>query len=240
MPASWLVTNPPIPTNASVAPAVSNAKRCSQGVGEEWDMLALLKTKPLRSQNPQRSNQRKLFGFQREISGNLAAFYRHFLRGGSTDRSGFSMENLNRVGAVRHAFDRVLAVLVGHREVRIIRYAGISEHPGMHIALEPEEHLRGRECETQLRSIWHLRLVFFFITWRSRGGMNIMEHRVRVLYRNLLASLHTKYIRPVFAAFLVNHRWRSRSAVRFGGNAFQRHITIGQTVIRAFYIESCF
>src|SRR5258707_12700820 len=102
MPASWLVTNPPIPTNTSVAPAVSNAKRCSQGVGEEWDMLALLKTKPLRSQNPQRSNQRKLFGFQREISGNLAAFYRHFLRGGCTDPSGVSMGNLEPGSWVRN------------------------------------------------------------------------------------------------------------------------------------------
>src|SRR5258705_9239326 len=118
MPASWLVTNPPIPTNTSVAPAVSNAKRCSQGVGEVWDMLAQLKTKPLRSQNPQRSNQRKLFGFQREISGNLAAFYRHFLRGGSTDRSGFLLEKLNPLGAVPHALCPVLAVLVGDPEVR--------------------------------------------------------------------------------------------------------------------------
>ena len=102
---------------------------------------------------------RRLFGLERKVGRHVATLDLDFLCRRRSHGSRFAMIRLEGVSAVRHVLDGVFAILITYREVRMIHYAHVGEHPRMHVALEPQERFGAWEGEREVRTASHLRSV---------------------------------------------------------------------------------
>src|ERR1035441_2741405 len=146
MPASWLVTRPPMPINASVASAVSTANQYSHGL--VWiAAFAFIDVWSPATHCAGAALIAKLFDFEGKIHGYIAVLDFHVLR----LRAELAVRGFNGVFAGRHILDDELAVLVADAKVRAVKHADPREHPRMHVALETQKHFRLRVCIGQIR-----------------------------------------------------------------------------------------
>src|ERR1041385_8990037 len=104
-----------MPINASVASAVSTAKRCNPGWFVERDMNnnfrnPSLKTNRCECNHPQRFETFSLLDFEHEVLLRFAVLHFNFLVRAFL-RPGLAMQRGDRVFAGRDVLDRVLAVL---------------------------------------------------------------------------------------------------------------------------------
>lgn len=129
----------------------------------------------------------RLLRFQREVHLDVAIFDFDCLLHASRGR--FTVHGHAGVFAGGDVLDRKPAILAGDREIGMIRHVDVSEHPRMHIALEPQEILRLGESENLIRAARHLRLVVFLVAGCRRRGMDVVQHRVGILHHDLLAGL---------------------------------------------------
>src|SRR6267378_523072 len=124
MPTPWLVTSPPTTSKASVASAVSTAKRCNQRLKS----VRAIRNKTTIRENenrcglsqPQRFPEKcvPLFHFQREVSRRAVCLHFNFFF--HARRRSLPVHRDNRVLAGRDVFDRERAVLARHREIRMV------------------------------------------------------------------------------------------------------------------------
>src|SRR5437899_10912504 len=72
---------------------------------------------------------RRLFGLERKVGHHVATLDLDFLCRRPSHGSRFAMTCLEGVSAVRHVLDGVLAIFTTYREVRMIYYTHVGEHP---------------------------------------------------------------------------------------------------------------
>src|ERR1035438_4145137 len=156
MPASWLVTKPPMPINASVASAVSTVNQYSHGL--VWiAAFAFINVWSPATRCAGTAQIAKLFDCEGKVRGHIAVFHFHVLRLNTK----LAVRRLDRVFAGRHILDDEPAVLVADTKVRAVKHADPREHPRMYVALETQEHFRLHVRVGQVRGAGRLPLVGF-------------------------------------------------------------------------------
>ena len=118
---------------------------------------------------------------------------RHALR----HRAELLVPRLDRVGARRQALEIELAVLVGHREERMIEDADIRVHPAVHVALERHHHFLRREGVLRLHALDRLAVVELGVGLRQR--VDVVQGRIAVDDFERLADAHAEHVRMVAA-----------------------------------------